>query len=157
VKKIITAAGILALVVSLSACHSGSASDGASGLAAKATSSAAQQDEKTAQAYLKPCIPQSSVDQITWGKGLIEPGSAGKHNREKFTTCVGIPASQRTAFEAAALSAAEKVNWTSKSARKTYFGVTLVNLVEKYHTSTTAFYPTPTGQPSRTVQYFEES
>jgi len=93
---------------------------------AAASSTAVQQDKKTAEQLVQPCIPK---DQLTL---------ATKSGVKKMAECVGVPKQNVHAFEEDALTAAEKTphilsaGSAGKTARHTYLNTTLPELVQKY-------------------------
>jgi hypothetical protein len=76
---------------------------------------------------LTKCIPSGSLQQIELAKSL-----STHSGRETLINMCGIPAKNKTAFEAAVLSAAETGHLTTSSGRSTFFNVTLPQIIEKY-------------------------
>lgn len=113
----------VAAVAALAGCggHSGSSAK------VDATSSAVQAGEKDANTYLKSCIPSSGIGQVELGRKLLTKGG-----RKSFSECLAIPKANRTAFEGALLTAAEKVKWSDSAQRDAFFTGTLPALAEKY-------------------------
>lgn len=140
--KSLAAAGIAAvLAVILAACGGGGSSASSSRTISPSESAAIATAKAAAQDYLAKCIPTDAAHQILLGKSLLT-----KDGRSKFAACLAIPPENRSAFEAAALAAAEKVKWTDKDQRRMFFTVTLPGLAAKYHVSAT-----PSATPSGTV------
>lgn len=124
--KKIAAAG--AVVVALTATVAGCKNTSGDTTKAKAVASSTtvQQDKKTAEQLVQPCIPK---DQLTL---------ATKGGIKKMATCVGVPKQNVHAFEEAALTAAEHTphilsgSSAGKTARHTYLNTTLPKLVQQY-------------------------
>lgn len=137
------AASVIALA--LAGCGSGAAHSSRtispSESAALATARAAAGD------YVSTCIPKDAAHQVLLGKSLL-----GKDGRQKFAACLAIPKGNRPAFEAALLTAVEKVKWSDKAQRHDFFAVTLPGIADRYHVSPQASIPgfpaTVTASPS---------
>lgn len=119
-------AAALAVVASITAC---SATTSGPGAHAVATSTAVKAGEKDASTYLQTCIPKGGVAQVNLARKLLTSGG-----RKNFSECLAIPKANRTAFEGALLTAAEKVKWSSKSQRDAFFTTTAPALAEHYRT-----------------------
>ncbi len=114
-KKIITAVALVACAA-LGACSS-----------SHSTTASQKTADAQAKAYVAKCVPSTSLGQIQLAESLSNQAS-----RLKLEQCLGIPQSQRQAFEAAALGDAEHVQFSNKAARTQFFTVTLPDLAQQY-------------------------
>lgn len=96
---VIVAAGAFAL--SLSACHSNSATSASERASALATNSAAQVGKTDAETLIRHCLPSSPIGQIHL--------ATSKNAREALYQCVGVPKADRQQAAACALGNLEKV------------------------------------------------
>lgn len=120
------AAGVAA-ALSLTACQSstkGHVSSVASKASAKATSANAQQDKKTAEQLVKPCVPANQAS-------LASPGPGGHAARVTFAQCVGVPKKNRQSFYNCAIKAVEKDH--TKAARQDLINVAFPACVKANH------------------------
>lgn len=114
-------AGVTALTVGLAACSPAKTTT----LHVNPSSSAVKSNAATAQQVLG--IPSNPVGQVAYVHQLLT------HNgRVAVENKVGIPGSNRSAFEAAVLGAAEHTNLANSGNRATFLEVTLPALVVKY-------------------------
>lgn len=153
-------AAVLGAFLLLSGCNSGSSNTGAAKSAAASVTADPTVAAELAQARLlvKSCFPAAPLDQIHTVHLVFLSSATGKHGpevvaaRSRLFGCLGIPASQRTAFKNAAIIAAEHQQPKILSRHpvagvRQYLLFTLPQLVLKYK-GTAAGVGTSTAQPA---------
>jgi hypothetical protein len=104
---------VLLAALSLTACSSASknsAGGSASSAVASAASAIPSADISAGKAIIAKCVPVNSASSqiLFFSKLLKDTKSHPNGSRHELSLCFGIPVSQRPAFEAAVLDAAEK-------------------------------------------------
>lgn len=151
-------AAVLAVTAACGPGHGGHAAAAASSLQANP---AAQADAAQAEAALRQCITGTPLQQIHTVHVVLAERASGTNGAEVTATrarvfgCLGVPASQRTAFRNASLTAAENQQpraWTKAGIRQ-YLLVTWPGLLAKYRTASgaTADIPGVPAVPSATA------
>lgn len=97
----------------------------------------ASADVTQAKKLVAKCIPGTPVQQLhtlhlLFASKTGKNAQAGEQTRARIFGCLGIPADQRANFENDALTRAEHGHLTTTAGRKTYFEVTLPQLVATY-------------------------
>lgn len=115
----ISLAGI-AIAVGAAACNSPHNSAATSDHHITASQSATAKD-------LTKCLPTGGVQQIELIKSL-----SSQSGRDALISKCGIPAKNKTAFEAGVLTAAESGHLNTSSGRSVFFNDTVPQLIEKY-------------------------
>jgi hypothetical protein len=138
-KILATAALIAAAALAAAGCtgshSSGQAAAAASSFTANPTASA---DLAQAKAGVARCITGTPLQQLATLKVLFLENATGPHAQQVTQTratvfgCLGVPASQRTAFKNDALTAAEHGKVYTKAGAKVYLEVTMPALLARY-------------------------
>lgn len=143
------AAGVTICVIS-AGCGSHGASQPAavpsiSSAASALATSAAGQDVR---GLIKKCVPASALAQLQLGHQLLADTSQHPDGAwANLLRCTGVTPGNESAIEAAALTAAEKVNWLSVPARHQYFDATLPNIITSF-AAVPGISASPTGTAS---------
>ena len=133
--RFLAALGVVAvLAVTLTACHgSGSTTSLPTSFTPAASPLVSSTAGQYAQALYEKCVPADALGQVKLAHQLLTDTKAHPNGAwAALLKCAGVDSQNEPAIKDQALTAAEHVKWTDKTAREDYFATTLPKIITQY-------------------------